>query len=293
MNISYNKSRRRYEAYTYLDGKKISLGLFLKKYESEERLEAAQEALNEDKDLVEWIASNPNKKAFSYVHSSFEEEFNQFLIDDDEPRTKDGYHKKLGFSFTNFKRIQEKYKDELKGKTHIAKKVPYFDFSPDLFRDKQVNFRYWRAHLAKIGKQITYVNLHITEFELKLALMNVFQKNIYLPKKLQPDSNVYQEEWRKLGEELDEVVQECIYGLPERKPKLANKIIFNPEMNLTKEERKEITINHTSQKRKNNTLEKLLGFYEEGMSKKALYRESGISLPTIRNHWEKLIKQAA
>lgn len=291
--ISFNRSNRKYEAYLYIGKTKISLGSFHKKDKAADRLKTAQEAVDGGQDIREWLASNPNKKTFSCAQEAFDEEYNAFLEEDAEPITKDGYHKKLNFHFTNMKRLQIKYEDELKGKTHVAKKVHYLDSSPDLFVKKLINFRYWKLHLAEIGKQITYNNLYITKFELKLALIKVFQRNIYLPQKLQPSSNIYSEEWKKIEQEFDEIVQECIYGIPKRKPIVKTKIIYNPELNLSKEERQEIVTNHTSAKKKKGTLEKLLKYYEEGMSRRKLHKKSGVSRPTISRHWENLQKQVA
>lgn len=293
--ISFNDYNKRYEAYLYIENNnKVCLGSFSKRAKAIDRLKAAQKAVDGGQNLREWLASHPNKKNFSTSHEGLEDEYNKFLEEVGEPNTKDGYHFKLGFAFTNYRRFQKKYKDELQGKTHLVKTVPYLDSSPDLFRDRNtVHFRYWKAHLGEIGKQITYNNLHITEIKLKMALLKVFQRNIYLPKKLKPTSDNYCEEWRKIGEELDDLVQECIYGIPKRKPELKTKIIFNPELNLSIEERQRIVTEHTSMKRKNKTLEKLKKYFHEDMSKKELHRKSGISLPTIRNHWENLLKQVA
>jgi hypothetical protein len=312
----YHKGNRKYEAYLFINGEKITLGSFRKQAQAKDRLKAAQEAVGEGQDIREWLASHPNKKAFSCAQEQFEEDYNSFLDEDREPTTKDGYHKKLGFAFTNFRRLQHRYEDELEGKTHVVKEVLFMDSSPDLFRDRNtVNFRYWKKHLGEIGKQITYNNLHITEFELKMALLKVFQRNIRLPRKLKPDSdtpystnttgsltnkmnlprrsNIYLREWKKLGEELDEIVQECIYGLPERKPFKAVKIIYNPKLDLSREERQTISTEYTSQKRKDNKLQEILEYYTENISIKKLSRDSGVSRTTIKKYWNELQKQAA
>lgn len=285
--ISYNKVRRKYQTYINIGNKKVSLGYYSNKLHAIKRLEKAQKALKEGEDIKCFLYKFPNPKSFVSTSNTFEEEFNKFEEDEEkEARTEFGYHKKMNFCFTNFQLLQKRYKDELKGKTHVVKKVKFFDMSPDLFRDKLIHFKYWKAHLAKIGKQITYCNPDMTEFELKLALLRVFQRNIYIPKDLQPHSDVYQEKWREVGEGLDDIVQESIYGIPERKGKVKNKIIFNPEFKLDKDERQKVVTEHTSKKRKDNTLKKLLKFFKPDMSRNELNRLSEVSLPTIRKHWE-------
>ena len=299
--ISFNKYNRKYEAYLILDKQKISIGSFYKKDKAILRLKGAQEVVGEGHNILEWLDSNPNKKFFLCTQEQFEEEYDSFLEEDEEPVTKDGYHEKLNFAFTKFRRLQKRYEDELEEKSFVVKDVLFMDSSPDLFRDRNtVNFRYWKKHLGELGQQIFYNNLHFTKFDLKMALLKVFQRNIRLPKKLKPDSKNYLIEWKIIEQEFDEMVDECIYGkpeniysIPERKPQHLTKIIYNPKMNLSKKERQKISTEHTSTKRKEGTLKKLVEYYTEGISKKKLSRDSGISLPTIRNHWDNLQKLVA
>jgi len=286
--IRKNKAKRKWEV-TLTTDKKRNLGYFINKEDAVQRLEKAKKAIEEGEDINVWLLANPNPKSFTSSQEQFEEEYSNFLESEDkEPSTKYGYHKKLDFCFSNFRILQKRYEKELEGKKYVVKEVLYFDFSADLFRKKLIHFRYWKSHLASLGKQITYCNWDMTEFQLRLALLKVFQRNIYLPKDLQPDSEIYLEKWKEMKEGIDEIVQESIYGIPERKPQLKNKIIFNPAFNLSKKERQKITTEYTVQKRIDNVLMKLEEHFYIGISKKKLNRESKISIPTIRKYWEHL-----
>ena len=214
--------------------------------------------------VVEKLASNQSgvSDKSNFFFQTFHQKHDSSITEESEILTVDGYHKHLNLRLTNMKRLQDRYKDELRGKTHIIKKVPFMDSTPDVLLQKQIQFRYWKVYLEEIGKQITYNNLHITELELKLALIRVFQRNIKIPQELIPTSNnycpkKYLNNWKRIGEELENIVQDCIYGIPKRKPKLKNKIIFNPMVNLSIERREEIVNTYMAINRKDRALKKL------------------------------------
>jgi len=287
--ITFNRGKRKYRADISVGGKQRNLGYFINKEDAVLRLENTKKAIEDGEDINTWLLANPNPKSFTSSQDQFEEEYSMFLDDEDrEPSSKDGYHKKLDFCFSNFRILQKRYEKEVEGKTHVVKAGVYFDSSADLFRTKLIHFRYWKAHLGMIGKQITYCNWDMTEFQLRLALLRVFQRNIYLPKDLQPNSENYVEKWKEIKEGIDEIVQESIYEIPDRKPQIENKIIFNPAFNLSKKERQKISTEHTVEVKRNNMIKRLEEHFYIGISKKKLKRESKISIPTISKYWEYL-----
>lgn len=285
---TYDKSTNSYKAQIRYNDTIVNLGKFHTVKEAANRYKAAFKAVEEGVNLFEWLELHPNKKTFENAYFEFESNLESDI--DKEPISIDGYHLDYGFSFNRMKWLQDKYKDELKGKDYIVKEdVLWFDFSGDLFRKKLVNWKYWQAYLKKIGMQVCICNPDITPFELKNSLLKVMQKKVYIPKNNMDD---FQGFWGKVREDMDEVVQESIYGIPTRKFKKCKKIIFNPDAGLSTDQRQEISRKEAAKTKANKTLNKLTKFYKEGMSKKGLAREAKADIKTVRTYWDELQKVA-
>ncbi|KAB7528437.1 hypothetical protein F8C76_11275 [Flagellimonas olearia] len=179
----------------------------------------------------------------------FEQQFDSFLSKEKNVSGEahpNGFNEKLGIFTNNLHQLQHRYRREIGEQTAIKKEVPFVDAAPFLFPKQKVNYRYWKAHLKKVGKLIHHCNLHITELETKNVLLKLFNRNVDVPKDkglgywcLEGKDDVNY--WR-IGVELDEVIEEAFKnGIPEWQIRLKNKILFNPKLKLTGKERKSIS----------------------------------------------------
>ena len=283
--VTYNKTNRTYQAQIYYNGETKGIGQFHDKLQAKKRYDAAVDGVKKYGSLYDFLLAHPNKKSYQSDENIFEREYNEFLEGKKEPKSKDGYHFKMRFRYNNIGVLQKRYANELEGKEAIIREVPFFDFGGNLFRSKKINFKYWRNFIATIGKEITYCNHDMTADEVKNALFRVFQRNVYIPIKMQPRPEDYQTFWGGIGKELDEITMEAIYGTPEKNPKSVSKIIFSPEYKGTPDERKKVVTELCAGKKVESTLERLKSHYKKGMAKKALSRLSGMSIDTVRKHW--------
>ena len=148
-----------------------------------------------------------------------------------------GYNSYINCYTNNLHQLQKQNINLIGGKEAIKLKVNFCDFYMIAFPTKKVNYRFWKAHLKKVGAGIVFCNHHLTPEQIKNSLFKVFQRNIDLPKKVATVSYYL---W--LGIELDEIVSYCINTT--NKPKeisKKNKILYNPNLELTGRERKNIS----------------------------------------------------
>ncbi|MEC3905536.1 hypothetical protein VOI54_00750 [Tamlana sp. 2201CG12-4] len=194
-----------------------------------------------------------------------------------EKKNKRDFANELSISTNNMHLLQKRYKNEFKGQKAIYKEnVDYIDFSHYLF--KKVNYGYYKSYLKLMGGFIIKCNLDITVDDLKLVLCKIFQRNVYIPYRVKQD-------YYKLGNEIDIIIEKCIDIPLKRKTKKVNKVIYNPKYKLSKSERvilrSKLTGNNTYQK----TEDKIQELIASGITKrKDIAEKLGISTRTIRRH---------
>lgn len=154
--------------------------------------------------------------------------------------SKYGYSHYLGCFINNLHQLQKQNRELIGEKDGIKKSVLFCDYTLTVFlKDKKVNYRYWKAHLKKVGTALRYCNNDLTSYEIKNSLFKVFQRNIHIPKGVLFDGY-----YLLLGIELDEIVEHCIMNSPKQKAlKTVNKILFNPSKEFTGKQRRAITGN--------------------------------------------------
>lgn len=143
-----------------------------------------------------------------------------------------GYQPLYGVYTNNLHFLQKRYSKELEGKEALKKLVPFVDVAQLMFPEKKVNYRFWQAHLKKVGVALLYCNHHLTPDELKNTLLKVYTRNVLIPQNVRIN-------YLRLGIQLDEIVEHCLYAHIDKKLiKEEIKVLFNPEMKLTGKERK-------------------------------------------------------
>ena len=234
--------------------------------------------------MPKWKNIHSDVPVFESEYTAFENKGGTQKV----PKVINGYHKELGFHINNLSILQKRHAIEIGDGDAILKKVRYFDISPVLFPKTKVNYRYWMAHLDMVGRAITYCNHDMTPWDVKMALLRVFQKNILIPKQIQRENIIYANYtkfWNTISEQLDEIVEKAIVLSPQNGYRTINKVLFNPTRKFTNEQRKTITNQLTGTKRGQPTLDILKLIYREGMTKAELARKSGKSISTIRRRW--------
>lgn len=157
------------------------------------------------------------------------------ISDNGEKIHPNGYNPYYQVFTNNLHIYQKRLSDEIGTRNAIKKEVDFVDAARLMFPSKKVHYRYWKAHLKKVGVMIIHCNHSITPFELKNVLFKLFQRNV-------ETSTTKDINYLRLGLELDEVVEHCIYSFVDEKDiHTTKKIIFNPSKKLTGTERKSIT----------------------------------------------------
>jgi hypothetical protein len=147
-----------------------------------------------------------------------------------------GYDKRVMCYTNNLHQLQRQNLRLIGCDDAINLKVKFCDFYLKAFPEKKVNYRYWRAHLKRVGTALVYCNQNMTPEEIKYSLLRLLQRNVDIPKGLPIG------EFFRIGIELDEIVEHCIMTAPNDKEiKQTNKILFNPHKHFTGNERRLIT----------------------------------------------------
>lgn len=203
--------------------------------------------------------------------------------------------------FTNMHLLEKEHYHKFNGEVAIhLKKVEYLDFKGLLYDKKLNKYHKMGPYLKMMGYRIMYCNPHYTEKQLYDCLAHIFNEFVHIPKSDNLlDSYAHRNEdfaasnYKRIEIGANEVYNDTINL---RIPRV-NKTIYNPDYDLTPDERTDLGNKLRGGDKRVKNLEKIYQTYinwdySKGKRiQKNIAKEMGMHRNTLGNYWEELMNK--